>query len=129
PYAPPPPFDTQYANNPYVGEVAYVDSALGPLIDLVRRQPRPTTIVVTGDHGEALGDHGERTHGIFAYESTLRIPLILAQVGGGLAETDRGITSAVAVRHVDIFPTVTVLLGIAPPPSLAGRTLLTAQDG
>jgi choline-sulfatase len=129
PYAPPPPFDTQYAANPYAGEVAYVDSALGPLLDLARRQARPTTIVVTGDHGEALGDHGERTHGLFAYESTLHIPLLLAQVGGTIVERRAGVTSDVAVRHVDILPTVTDLLGIAPPPNLPGRTLLTARNG
>ena len=70
------------AGDPYPGEVAYVDSALGPLLDPARPQSRPTTLVVTGDHGEALGDHGEQTHGLFAYESTLKIPLILAQVGG-----------------------------------------------
>ncbi len=129
PYAPPPPFDAQYAADPYAGEVAYVDKALGPLLDLARGQSRQTTVVVTGDHGEALGDHGERTHGLFAYESTLRIPLLLAQVGGGIVERDRGVTSDVAVRHVDILPTVLDLLGIAPPANLPGRTLLTASNG
>ena len=129
PYAPPPPFDSQYAGNLYAGEVAYVDSALGPLLDLARRQSRPTTIVVTGDHGEALGDHGERTHGLFAYESTLHIPLILAQVGGGIAEKRANATSAVPVRHVDILPTITGLVGVQAPAGLPGRTLLTAQDG
>jgi tetratricopeptide (TPR) repeat protein len=129
PYAPPAPFDAQYSDNPYAGEVAYVDSALGPLLDLARRQGRPTTVVVTGDHGEALGDHGERTHGLFAYESTLHIPLLLAQIAGGIAEQDRGVTSDVAVRHVDILPTVMDLIGIAPPDNLPGRTLLTAANG
>jgi len=129
PYAPPPPFDSQYASNPYAGEVAYVDSALGPLLDVARAGPRPTIIFVTGDHGEALGDHGERTHGLFAYESTLHIPLILAQVGGGIVERRRDVTSAVSVRHVDILPTITDLLQISPPPGLPGRTLLTAADG
>jgi len=129
PYAPPPPFDVQYAGNLYAGEVAYVDSALGPLLDLARGQPRPTAIVVTGDHGEALGDHGERTHGLFAYESTLHIPLLLAQVGGPIVERRAGATSDVAVRHVDILPTVMDLLGVAPPAHLPGRTLLTARNG
>jgi len=129
PYAPPAPFDAQYAGNPYAGEVAYVDSALGPLLDLARRQTRPTAIVVTGDHGEALGDHGERTHGLFAYESTLHIPLLLAQAGGGIAATGRGVASDVAVRHVDILPTVMDLLAAAPPANLPGRTLLTAANG
>jgi arylsulfatase A-like enzyme/Tfp pilus assembly protein PilF len=129
PYAPPPPYDSEYANNQYAGEVAYVDSALGPLLELARRQARPTTIIVTGDHGEALGDHGERTHGLFAYESTLHIPLILAQAGGTITERPADVTSDVSVRHVDILPTVADLLRIDPPAGLPGRTLLTAQHG
>ena len=129
PYSPPPPFDRQYADNLYAGEVAYVDSALAPLLDLARRQTRPTTIVVTGDHGESLGEHGERTHGLFAYEATLHIPLILAQVGGATGTPHRGATSDVPVRHVDILPTIAGLLGIDPPAGLPGRTLLTASNG
>jgi tetratricopeptide (TPR) repeat protein len=129
PYAPPPPFDSQYAANPYAGEVAYVDSALGPLIDLARRQLRLTSVIVTGDHGEALGDHGERTHGVFAYEPTLKIPLIVAQVGAGAPAPDADAVSDVPVRHVDIVPTVADLLNFAAPAGLPGRTLLTAQRG
>jgi arylsulfatase A-like enzyme len=64
PYAPPAPFDQEYAGRPYYGEVAYVDKALGPLFDAASRGPRLTTILVTGDHGEGLGDHGELTHGL-----------------------------------------------------------------
>ena len=81
PYAPPAPFDRQYADSPYAGEVAFTDSALAPLLDAARdASGRPTLVIVTGDHGEGLGDHGELTHGLFAYESTLRIPLIVAQL-------------------------------------------------
>ena len=129
PYAPPPPFDREYQDNLYAGEVAYVDSALGPLLDLARRQARPTTIVVTGDHGEALGDHGEQTHGLFAYESTLHVPLFIAQVGGGIAERAAGVTSDVPVRHIDILPTIADLLRLDLPAGLPGRTLLTASNG
>ena len=129
PYAPPAPFDREYADNLYAGEVAYVDSALGPLLDLARRQSRPTLIVVTGDHGEGLGEHGERTHGIYAYESTLHIPLILAQVGRNAGAGGGGATSDVPVRHVDILPTIAGLLGVSPPAGLPGRTLLTASNG
>ena len=74
PYAPPPPFDTEYAGRPYHGEVAYVDKALGPLLEAAGRSARPTIVVVTSDHGEGLGDHGELTHGLLAYETTLRVP-------------------------------------------------------
>jgi arylsulfatase A-like enzyme/Tfp pilus assembly protein PilF len=82
PYAPPPPFDRQYADHPYAGEVAYVDHALKPLLDAARAAPNGTTVVVTSDHGEGLGEHGELTHGTFAYETTLRVPLIVAQLHG-----------------------------------------------
>jgi arylsulfatase A-like enzyme/tetratricopeptide (TPR) repeat protein len=136
PYAPPAPFDTQYAGRPYAGEVAYTDDALGPLLDLARRASRPTTVIVTADHGEGLGDHGEPTHGVFAYESTLRVPLILAQIrGSGLGARDSGLgargsaVSNVPVRHVDILPTIADLTGIAVASDLPGRTLLAAADG
>jgi arylsulfatase A-like enzyme/Flp pilus assembly protein TadD len=134
PYAPPAPFDTQYPGDPYAGEVAYTDSALGPLLDLARRSARPTTVVVTSDHGEGLGDHGEPTHGVFAYESTLRVPLILAQFpGGGAAappgRTTPGATSGVPVRLVDIVPTIADLTGIGVAAGLPGRTLLPAASG
>ncbi len=81
PYRPPPPFDAQYAEQPYYGEVAATDAALAPLLDELRASAQPTLVIVTGDHGEGLGDHGELSHGLFAYESTLRVPLIIAEVG------------------------------------------------
>jgi arylsulfatase A-like enzyme/Tfp pilus assembly protein PilF len=128
PYQPPAPFDREYAGRPYYGEVASVDRALGPLFDLLRAQPRPTLVIVTGDHGEALGDHGEATHGLFAYESTLRIPLIVAQIVPGRAEPSRGEVDEIGVRHVDILPTVLDALGMPSPSGLPGRTLLPAAE-
>jgi arylsulfatase A-like enzyme/Tfp pilus assembly protein PilF len=136
PYRPPPPYDTQYASRPYYGEVAATDAALAPLLDDVRRSAQPTVVIVTGDHGEALGDHGEDTHGIFAYESTLRIPLIIAQLGAevggqGPAEAgrhDTGEVSSVAARHVDILPTLLDAVGQAIPADLPGRSLLSAAE-
>src|SRR5262249_5089274 len=77
PYRPPAPFDREYAAQPYYGEVAAADAALGPLFESVARGPRPTLVVVTSDHGESLGEHGEATHGLFAYESTLHVPLLI----------------------------------------------------
>lgn len=128
PYEPPPPFDARYPGDRYAGEVAYVDSALGPLLDLARRATRPTTIIVTADHGEGLGDHGERTHGIFAYEPTLRVPLIVAQVGNGASPPADGVVSDALVRHIDIVPTIADLLRLEPPAGLEGRTLLAVQE-
>jgi len=127
-YSPPPPFDRKYASDPYAGEVAYVDQALGPLLEVARAGPRPTTVIVTADHGEGLGDHGEATHGTFAYESTLRVPLILAQVGAGrsIAAAPGGATIETPVRHVDILPTIGDLAGLSLPRDLPGRSLLSA---
>ena len=127
PYAPPPPFARQYAANPYAGEVAYTDSALGPLLALAHGGSRPTTVVVTADHGEGLGDHGEATHGIFAYESTLRVPLILAQVGGAARPPRRPFVSDMPVRHIDVVPTLAAVAGLSPPAGLPGRSLLDAD--
>jgi arylsulfatase A-like enzyme/Flp pilus assembly protein TadD len=128
PYRPPAPFDTQYAAQPYYGEVAAVDAALAPLLDDVRQSARPTLVIVTGDHGEGLGEHGEQAHGIFAYESTLRVPLIMAELGGGGRAPRGGEVSSVAARHVDILPTILDAIGKPLPPGLRGRTLLPAAE-
>ena len=122
-YAPPPPFNQQYADNLYAGEVAYVDHALGPLLGDARAATRPTTIVLTSDHGEGLGEHGEMTHGTFAYESTLKVPLIVAQVSNRGAHGVPG-TRALPARHVDIFPTVSMALGLAQNDGMPGYSLL-----
>jgi arylsulfatase A-like enzyme/Tfp pilus assembly protein PilF len=127
PYRPPPPFDAQYAGHPYDGEVAATDAALSPLFDDVRASGRPTLIVVTSDHGEALGEHGEISHGIFAYESTLRVPLIIAAAnsGRGLAG---GEVSHVPARHVDLLPTLLDAAALPPLPDLPGRSLIPASE-
>ena len=127
PYQPPPPFDREYAGRPYYGEVAAVDAALAPLFDDLRAAPDPTIVVVTGDHGEALGDHGEATHGLFAYESTLRIPLIIAELGGGRRATPTEVSN-VPVRHIDLLPTLLDAAGVPVPSGLPGRSLLAAAE-
>ena len=133
PYRPPPPFDAQYAGKPYYGEVAATDFALAPLFDDVRSSRRPTLVVVTGDHGEALGDHGEQSHGLFAYESTLRIPLIVAEIGSGVGSTSStpsgtGEVSHLPARHIDIVPTMLAAAAQAIPTDLPGRSLLDAAE-
>ena len=138
PYRPPPPFDAQYAGRPYYGEVAATDAALAPLLDDVRAAAAPTLVVVTGDHGEALGDHGELTHGLFAYEATLRIPLIVAEIGGagGASAAGRsggsggagGEVSSVSARHIDILPTILDAVGQPVPSGLPGRSLVPAPE-
>ncbi len=131
PYRPPPPFDREYAAQPYYGEVAAADQALGPLLGAARASPRSTLVVLTGDHGESLGEHGELTHGLFAYESTLRVPLIIAAVGGSDGSGGSRGSSELSdqpARHVDIVPTILDVLGIAVPAGLPGHTLRTRAD-
>jgi len=125
PYDPPEPFRTRYKGHPYEGEVAYVDAALGKVFDHLKENGLgdSTLVVLTGDHGESLGQHGEKTHGFFAYNSTLRVPLIFA--GPGLAP---GLATDY-VSHVDIFPTICDLLGVAKPRSLQGLSLLPSLEG
>jgi arylsulfatase A-like enzyme/Tfp pilus assembly protein PilF len=137
PYRPPAPFDREYASSPYHGEVAFTDAALQPLFSAVaaRQGGRPTIVIVTGDHGEGLGDHGEQSHGLFAYEATLRVPLLVAQfrAGGPAWPTtplagDAAARQAVTTpaRHIDIIPTLIDLLKLAPAPELPGRSLVAA---
>jgi arylsulfatase A-like enzyme/Flp pilus assembly protein TadD len=125
PYLPPAPFRERYAGDLYLGEVAATDAALGPLLELLEEKEKGSTlVVVTGDHGEALGDHGELTHGLFAYEATLKIPLVVWCPGR--VKSGR---SALQVGHVDILPTVLELVGAPPPADLPGRSLLQAARG
>ena len=114
PYRPPAEWLARFPSEPYLGEVSWTDFALGPLFDALASQPRPTLVIVTADHGEGLGDHGELTHSLFAYESTLHIPLIVAEIAGtaaSRASTTRGVVIDTPVRHVDLVPTVLDALG------------------
>jgi arylsulfatase A-like enzyme/tetratricopeptide (TPR) repeat protein len=121
PYDPPEPFASRFKDNPYLGEVAAADSFLAPLLDpLLQGKEPPCFVVVTADHGEALGDHGELTHGLFAYEATLKVPLVLWGAGVTPGRDAR------PARHVDIFPTVLQAAGTVVPVSPAhfGASLL-----
>lgn len=119
PYDPPEPFRSRFRDNPYLGDVAAADSYLAPLLaPLLDGGQPPALVVVTADHGEALGDHGELTHGLFAYEATLKVPLVVWGPGVGTGKDDR------PARHVDIVPTVLGALGVEPPEGLPGRSLL-----
>src|SRR5260221_4971754 len=118
PYRPPEPFLTQYASDPYLGEIAYVDDALGKALGPILSANPNTLLIVTADHGEARGDHGELTHGLFAYESTLRIPLVVREPGQPLHRIESGY-----VRHIDIVPTILEHAGVAKPAALLGTAL------
>ncbi|HET7218350.1 MAG TPA: sulfatase-like hydrolase/transferase [Vicinamibacterales bacterium] len=85
PYAPPEPFRTQFAQKPYLGEVAAMDRQLGRLIDAFEQQAarlkQPWAMVIAGDHGEGLGDHGELQHGNLLYQATMHVPLVIVGPG------------------------------------------------
>jgi arylsulfatase A-like enzyme/Flp pilus assembly protein TadD len=125
PYDPPEPYKTHYKENPYDGEVAYVDSALGVFFEHMKGNSLfdSTLIIFTGDHGESLGQHGEKTHGYFAYNSSTWIPLIFALPGTTPGRVEH------YVSHIDIFPTVCDALGIEKPSFLQGTSLLPALKG
>ncbi len=125
PYDPPEPFRSEYRERPYDGEIANVDAALGKLLSFLKAQGLEdrTAVVLTADHGEALGDHGEITHGYFTYNEVLRVPLIMALPGRPAQRTDTD------VCHVDIFPTVCDLLGQKKPAGLQGLSLLPLVQG
>jgi arylsulfatase A-like enzyme/Flp pilus assembly protein TadD len=125
PYAPPEPYATRFANDPYSGEVAYVDETLGKLFDAIdsRGESGRTLVVLTADHGESLGEHGEMTHSYFAYNSTLWVPLVVSAPGLKAARIKD------LVGHEDIFPTVCDLVGLEKPAGLPGRSFLPLLEG
>ncbi len=121
PYDPPAPFDESFAKAPYDGEIAFLDSQLGRLLDALKA--RPAIVLVTADHGEGLGDHGEDTHGLFVYDATLRVPFVLA--APGLAPRVAGVVA----RGVDVAPTLLDLAGVPPLAGADGRSLRAAAEG
>jgi arylsulfatase A-like enzyme len=115
-YAAPPEWASRFPTDPYLAEVSWTDFALGALLDRLASQPRQTLVVATSDHGEGLGEHGELTHSVFAYETTLHVPLIVAETGPRNGTT-RGVTIDTPARHVDLLPTLLEAVGA---PSVAG---------
>ncbi|MFH0981657.1 MAG: sulfatase-like hydrolase/transferase [Planctomycetota bacterium] len=110
PYEPPEPFKSRYASHPYDGEVAFTDLQVGRFVDQLRELDLldRTLLIVLGDHGEGLGDHGESTHSLLIYECAIRVPLILYNptlIPAGRVVEDR------VVAIVDVLPTILDLLG------------------
>ena len=124
PYEPPEPFREEYQGRPYDGEVAYADSCVGRLLQAVRaaRQDPQLLVAVLGDHGESLGEHGELTHGFFVYQSTLRVPWLLAGPG-----VPAGVRRKGPARTVDLVPTLLGRLALEVPARLDGVDLF-ARD-
>lgn len=97
PYAPPEPYKTEYANDPYRGEIAAMDEQLGRLVTAFRtRAAAPVAIIVAGDHGESLGEHGEAQHGQLLYEGAMRVPFVVSGPGITSATSD----TPVSVRRI-----------------------------
>jgi arylsulfatase A-like enzyme/Tfp pilus assembly protein PilF len=131
PYDPPEPFKTKYASEPYDGEIAYTDSVLGELIDVLRKHGlyKETVIAVAADHGEAFGEHGEERHGMFLYDETIHVPLLLKLPEGRLEGKRLGekrIDERVALA--DVAPSLLELAGIPAPPMMQSRSLLPLID-
>jgi arylsulfatase A-like enzyme/Tfp pilus assembly protein PilF len=125
PYDPPEPYASTYASNRYDGEIAYMDRSVGKLLaklDDLGLTDR-TLVIVTGDHGEGLGEHDESTHKMLLYGTTLRVPLLM-RVPGGAQKRIPGV-----VRHIDLAPTILDLLGFPPSTAMQGSTLVPLVNG
>jgi arylsulfatase A-like enzyme/Flp pilus assembly protein TadD len=128
PYEAPEPFRSRFPPTPtgaYDAEIASTDAQVGRLLDALTADGRlaETLVVVVGDHGEMLGEHGEQTHGFFLYEPAVHVPMIMAGPGvPARAVPDQ-------VRLVDVMPTTLRLLGIEPPKAVQGVSLLPLARG
>jgi len=128
PLAPPKPFDQLFHDSPYDGEIAFMDSQIGRLLEALESQGLwdNTLVVLTSDHGESLGQHGEDTHAVLVYDTTLHAALVIKPPAA------LGVAPAVvhdAVCHADILPTVCTILGVRGPESVQGRSLVPLLQG
>ena len=126
PYEPPEPFLSEYGPRGlaglYDGEIAFTDQQVGRLVSWLQANglDKKTVVVITGDHGEGLGSHGEGTHGYFVYDYAMRVPFLVATPFTEL----QGVRVESQVSAVDVYPTVLALTGIDPVPRVHGRSLL-----
>jgi arylsulfatase A-like enzyme/Flp pilus assembly protein TadD len=127
PYTPPEPFNSQYRERPYDGEVAFTDSLVGDFRKALEERDllEKSLVVLTTDHGEGLGDHGEMFHGYYIYESTIHVALIVRPP----AMTDSGHAVSAPVSHVDLVPTVLDAVSFPYPGVLHGRSLVPLMFG
>jgi arylsulfatase A-like enzyme/Flp pilus assembly protein TadD len=124
PYVPPEPYASRFKDRPYDGEIAFADAQLGRVLDALKRRGTTLYVAVAGDHGESLGEHGEAGHGIFLYQATQRVPLILS--GPGIAP---GTTVSATVGLVDVAPTILDLLKLPALGDTDGRSLSPLLHG
>ncbi len=126
-YDPPEPFRSRFAKNLYDGEIAYVDHEVGRLLDRLSAQQKldTTLVVVIADHGESLGEHGEPTHGVFIYDATMHVPLLLRWP----AKLRAGTRYRNVMSGVDLAPTILELLGQPPLEPSQGKSHAAALSG
>jgi arylsulfatase A-like enzyme/Flp pilus assembly protein TadD len=110
---------------PYQQEVAYVDQQLGLFFDFVAKHQleRDTLVILTADHGEAFGEHGEISHSLFVYNTTLKIPLLISVPGNKPARIDD------LVRIIDIAPTLCEIMGWKTSAYMNGASLVPLMKG
>src|SRR5437868_4872731 len=122
PYRPPTPYANEYRDHPYDGEIAFADAQVGRLIHFLKMKDlyKNTLIVLSGDHGESLGEHGEKTHGFFIYNATLHVPLLIHLPGGSSPKVVPAL-----VNLADLMPTVLQALKVEVPSQVQGRNLLS----
>ena len=131
PYDPPAPFSAEYAGAPtsaYDGEIAYVDHLMGRLFAWLEEEglADDTVVVFVADHGESLGQHGEKTHGFYVYDATMRVPFLMTTP---YRHNVRGARVSAQVRTIDVMPTLLELAGVDPPAAVQGRSLVPLLDG
>ena len=121
PYNPPAPYSQEYADHPYDGEIAFADEQVGRVIRYLKENKiyENSIIVLSGDHGESLGEHGEKTHGFFIYNATMHVPLIIHLPGNSVGRRESGLVSL-----VDLMPTILAAVGIEAPSQVQGTNLL-----
>jgi choline-sulfatase len=126
PYDPPQPFKAHYVSEPYDGEIAYTDSVVGGVMEVLRQHGlyQNTVIAVAADHGEAFGEHGEKYHGIFLYDETIHVPLLLKLPGEKFA--GKRVESRVALA--DVAPSLLQAARIAIPSTMQGKSLFPLMD-
>jgi arylsulfatase A-like enzyme/lipoprotein NlpI len=126
PYHPPAPYATDYKDRPYDGEIAFADQQVGRLIRFLKSKGlfANTLIVLSGDHGESLGEHGEKSHGFFIYNATMQVPFIVHLPG---ARSPRVMPDLISLA--DLMPTVLQAVKVDVPPQVQGRNLLPLIKG
>jgi len=124
PYVPPEPFRERFPDRPYDGEIAFMDDQIGRLLKAAGARTDSLVVVVAGDHGESLGEHGENAHGVFIYQATQRVPLIVSGPG-----VPRGKVVDQRVGLVDVAPTVLDLLDLPPLRDADGQSVVRLLHG